>query len=83
MTAGVQCETCREFAPSAAPPGWLYVVRPSGEPSIMSALGVVREEPATFCRMLCLAEWACVQAAALEPAMGSEPPPRAGTGWPG
>ena len=81
MTAGVQCETCRRFGPST-PPGWLDVVRPTVEPSLLTALGVVRDEPATFCRMLCLAEWACVQAAALEPATGTEPPPRAGTGWP-
>ena len=73
MSAGVQCETCRRSAPST-PPGWLYVVRPVAEPSIMSALGIgQRDEPLTFCRVLCLAEWAIVQAATSEPATGIEP----------
>ena len=73
MTAGVQCETCRKFSP---PPsgGWLYVVRPTAEPSIMASLGLgQRDEPLTFCRVLCLAEWAVVQAAISEPATGKEP----------
>jgi hypothetical protein len=73
MTAGVQCETCRRFAPST-PPGWLYVVRPTAEPGILASLGMgQRDEPLTFCRVLCLAEWACVQAATSEPATGTEP----------
>ena len=74
MTAGVQCETCRVFCPQ--PSGrWLYVVRPSAEPSsIMASLGIgPREDPLTFCRVLCLAEWAVVQAAINEPATGTEP----------
>ena len=73
MTAGVQCETCRTFCPQ--PSGrWLYVVRPSAEPSIMASLGIgPREDPLTFCRVLCLAEWAVVQAAISEPATGQEP----------
>jgi hypothetical protein len=57
MSAGVQCDTCRRFAPST-PPGWLYLVCPSGEPSVLSALGFggPRDEPGTFCSMRCLAE---------------------------
>jgi hypothetical protein len=74
MTTGMQCETCRKFAPST-PPGWLYVVRPSAEPSFLSSLGLGQkaDDPLTFCRVLCLAEWACVQAATSEPATGQEP----------
>ena len=82
MTAGVQCKTCRRFAPSA-PPGWLYIVRPAAEPSFMASLGIgPRDEPATFCSMRCLAEWAYVQAVTFGAPAGTEPPPRAGTGWP-
>lgn len=74
MTAGVQCETCRRFVPSA-PPGWLYVVRPTAvEPSIMASLGIgPREDPLTFCAVRCLAEWAYVQLVTSEPATGTEP----------
>jgi len=74
MTAGVQCDTCRRFAPGP-PPGWLYLVRqPSSEPSILASLGIgPREEPGTFCSMRCVAEYAIVEAAAGEPATGSEP----------
>ena len=77
MTAGVQCDTCRRFAPST-PPGWVYLVRPSAEPSMPSMLsalgyGAPREEPAAFCSMRCLAEYAIVQAAAGEAASGTEP----------
>ena len=75
MTAGVQCDTCRRFAPST-PPGWLYLVRPSAEPPILSALGIgPKEEPGAFCSMRCLAEYAIVQAALGEPASGTEPGP--------
>ena len=73
MTAGVQCETCRKFSPS---PGgaWLYLVRPSAEPSIMAQLGIgQRDEPLTFCRVRCLVEWGYVQLVTIEPATGTEP----------
>jgi hypothetical protein len=74
MTAGVQCDTCRRFAPST-PPGWLYLVRPAAEPSILSAFGIggPKDDPGTFCSMRCLAEYAIVQAAAGEAATGKEP----------
>jgi hypothetical protein len=76
MTIGVQCETCRKFAPST-PPGWLYVVvRPSAEPGILASLWTgqrERDDPGTFCSMRCLAEWAYVQVVTGEPATGTEP----------
>lgn len=72
MAAGVQCDTCRRFAPR--PDGrWLYVVRQPSEPSFLASIaGPAREDPDTFCSMGCLAEWAYVQAIAIEPAAGTE-----------
>ncbi len=85
MSAGVQCETCRVFSP--APGGrWLCVVRiPDGGPSsVLASLGIgPREDPATFCSILCLAEWAYAYAMTVAAPAGTEPRPRAGTGWPG
>ena len=83
LTAGVQCDNCRKFAPMQ-PPGWLYVVQPSAEPSFLASLGVgsSRDEPGTLCSLRCLAEWAYVQVVTSEPATGQEMPVQAGTGWP-
>ena len=74
MTAGVQCDRCRRFAPST-PPGWLYVVKPSAEPGILASLGIggQRDEPGAFCSMRCLAEWAYVQAVTEAQPAGEEP----------
>ena len=64
---------CRKFAPMQ-PPGWLYVVQPSAEPtSFLASLAGSRDEPGTWCSMRCLAEWAYVQAMTGEPATGIEP----------
>ena len=74
MTAGVQCETRRKFSPQ--PSGkWLYVIHPpAAEMAVMASLGIgPREDPLTFCRLRCLAEWAYVQLAVGEPATGKEP----------
>ena len=70
MTVGLQCDTCRRFVPGS-PPSWLYLVRQPPEPSILSSLGIGREEPAAFCSMKCVAEYAYVQA--IDAASGTEP----------
>ena len=73
MTAGVQCDNCRKFAPTQ-PPGWLYVVQPSAEPAyLLIVMGTPRDEPAMLCSMRCVAEWAYVALVTGEPATGVEP----------
>ena len=78
MTAGLQCDTCRTFASQTAVP-WLYLVRQTAEQSFLSslssALGYQPADPATFCSMRCLAEFAYVQLAAGGAATGTEAQP--------
>ena len=84
MSAGLQCDTCRKFAPQGAP-GWFYVAQQPDESaaySLMSAMLGRPAEPLTFCRARCLAEWAYVRAMASEAPAGDEPAARGGTGWP-
>jgi hypothetical protein len=82
MAAGNQCDNCRAFgAPHSR--SWLYLVRQPDAPQGFAALiGMpVPAEPLTFCSMLCVGQYAYVQAVTTSPAAGTEPPP-AGTGWP-
>jgi hypothetical protein len=83
VTSGVQCETCRKFGPGP-PPEWLFLMsQPTSERDLVAQmLGSVRFEPATFCSLRCVADWAYVHAMTTGAAAGMEPPPRAGTGWP-
>ena len=85
MTAGVQCDNCREFGPGP-PPGWLFLMSqpPTVERDLAArVLGSIdRFEPVTFCSLRCIADWAYVCAMATGAPAGMEPPPRAGTGWP-
>lgn len=83
MTTGVRCESCGTFSPHAD--GWLFLIQPRSavDPqSILASLGGGREDPPTLCSVLCLAEWAYVQAMVNGAPTGVEPPTRAGTGWP-
>ena len=74
MTAGLQCDTCRTFAPQGSP-RWLYLVRQPPEPPsfVESMLGSSRAEPLTFCSMRCVAEYAVARALVEGNAAGTEP----------
>lgn len=79
---GVQCDNCRQF--SVSPDGWLILVRQAARISPLSVLTgeTSNELQGTFCRLLCLLEWAYTVAAVTEAATGRQMPPRAGLGWP-
>ena len=83
MTAGLQCDTCRTFAPQSSP-RWLYLIQQPSEPPsfVESMLGSSRVEPLTFCSMRCVAEHAYVVAMTNGAPAGTEPVPRTGLGWP-
>jgi hypothetical protein len=71
VTAGTQCDNCRQFGPPQ-PPGWFVVGQHPGEaeqpPSLVAALFGSPSEPLTFCTIKCLSEWAYVRNAAAEAA---------------
>jgi hypothetical protein len=74
MTAGVQCDNCRAFAPMPAT-GWLHLLQ-QGEPSgFMAALTGNPEVSvaATFCSMKCVAQYATACALISGKATGEEP----------
>jgi hypothetical protein len=74
VSAGVQCDTCRDFTPSPAA-GWLHVVR-LGEPAGVMAMltgGSETSVTASFCSMLCLAQYAMARALVDGRAAGEEP----------
>lgn len=64
---GLQCDTCRKFAPGSAPPaGWLMLL--CQDPPSMSMISMLSgggnggaELTGTFCSLRCLAEWAYVR----------------------
>ena len=73
MTAGLQCDTCRTFAPQGSP-RWLYLVQqPSEPPSFVESMLGSRADPLTFCSMLCVAQYAYVQAVTEGKPAGTEP----------
>jgi hypothetical protein len=74
---GVQCDTCRKFAPLSPPEGWLMLLQQeSPARSLMSAVlgggSGGAELTGTFCGLRCLAEYAYVRLAA-EGAQGGKP----------
>jgi hypothetical protein len=82
MTAGNLCDNCGKFAPSGDP-RWWYLIRQPAEPvSPMAVVFGERQEPGTFCSLICVSEFAYVQAVTTGKPAGMEPPPKAGTGWP-
>ena len=72
MSAGVQCDYCRRFAPMPAH-GWLHVLQ-QGEPGVLAALtGGGSEVLWTFCTVLCLAQYSMAAALVEGRAAGEEP----------
>jgi len=74
MTAGVQCDHCRRFAPMPAN-GWLHLLQ-QGEPSSFLAAFTGSPEVsavATFCSMPCVAQYAMARAL-IEGNMAGEAP---------
>jgi hypothetical protein len=74
MTAGIQCDTCRDFASNPAT-GWLHLVQ-MGEPAgLMAMLHGSQESSvaASFCSMLCLAQYAVACSLIDGKATGEEP----------
>lgn len=72
---GVQCDTCRKFALTPLPEGWLLLAR-QGAPAVLSVLdmfggGNGPELTGTFCSLRCLADWAYVRLAAEGPQGGA------------
>jgi hypothetical protein len=73
VTAGLQCDTCRTFAPQSSP-RWLYLVQqPSEPPSFVESVLGTRTEPLTFCSMRCIAEYAVARALVEGKPAGTEP----------
>lgn len=67
---GLQCDTCRTFAPVPPPAGWLFVLRQEA-PAVSSVFAMLGgggsgglELTGTFCSLRCLAEHAYVRLAA-------------------
>lgn len=74
MTAGMQCDTCRDFAPMPAR-GWLHIVQ-QGEPAGVMAMLTGSQETsvaASFCSMPCLAQYAMAWSLVDGQAGGEEP----------
>ena len=71
MSLGIQCDTCRIFTPSPAA-GWLHVVRRAtgGHGHARRQLGAAM---ASFCSMLCLAQYAMARTLVEGRAAGEEP----------
>jgi len=73
VTAGLQCDTCRTFAPQSSP-RWLYLVQqPSEQPSFLDSMLGSRADPLTFCSMRCVAEYAVARALVEGDTAGTEP----------
>lgn len=76
MSAGVQCDNCRVFAPRN-PAGWLYLIQQPAEetdvPLVVRALFGTPSEPLTFCTVKCVAEYTFAQSVAAEASAGTEP----------
>jgi hypothetical protein len=72
---GNRCDApgCTAFSPPSC--RWLYLVQPPEDSSVLAALGIGRAEPLTFCSMLCVAQYAYVQAVVEGSATGQEPSP--------